>query len=62
VCLLTGSWTPDLEKPSLRVFELADGAYTETAHVTATAAYRAQRPFVVEVVPANLVAKLGARR
>jgi Uma2 family endonuclease len=49
---------PDLDRPSLRAFELADGAYTEVAHVTGDQAFRAQRPFSVEVVPGRLVAKL----
>jgi Uma2 family endonuclease len=49
---------PDLDRPSLRAFELADGAYVEVAHVTGDRAFRAQRPFSVEVVPSRLVAKL----
>jgi Uma2 family endonuclease len=49
---------PDLDRPSLRAFELTDGAYTEVAHVTGDQAFRAQRPFSVEVVPSHLVAKL----
>jgi Uma2 family endonuclease len=49
---------PDLGRPSLRAFELADGAYAEVARVTGDQAFRAQRPFGVEVVPGRLVAKL----
>jgi Uma2 family endonuclease len=49
---------PDLDRPSLRAFELADGAYAEVAHVTGDQAFRARRPFGVEVVPSRLVAKL----
>jgi Uma2 family endonuclease len=49
---------PDLDLPSLRAFELTDGVYAEVAHVTGDRAFRAQRPFGVEVVPSRLVAKL----
>ena len=52
---------PDLEQPSLRAFELADGTYAEVAQVTGDEAIRTQRPFTVEVVPSCLVAKLRAR-
>jgi Uma2 family endonuclease len=56
---------PDLDRPALRAFELADGAYTEVAHVTGDQAFHAQRPFDVQVIPSRLVAKLrrtGAAR
>ena len=49
---------PDLERPALRAFELADGGYHEVAHVTGDQAFEARRPFAVRVVPAHLTAKL----
>jgi Uma2 family endonuclease len=49
---------PDLDRPALRAFELTEGTYTEVAHVTGDQVFRAQRPFIVEVVPGRLVAKL----
>lgn len=52
---------PDLDRPSLRAFELADGADTETACVTGDAPFRPRRPFPVEVVPGQLAAKLRLR-
>jgi Uma2 family endonuclease len=52
---------PDLDQPSLRAFELAGGSYTEVAYVVGAAAFQAQRPFNVEIVPDRLVAKLRPR-
>jgi Uma2 family endonuclease len=52
---------PDLDRPSLRAFELADRAYTEIACVTGDEPFRAARPFPVQVVPGQLVAKLRSR-
>jgi Uma2 family endonuclease len=49
---------PDLDRPSLRAFELDDGRYTEVAHVARGGAFRAEQPFRVEIVPDRLVAKL----
>ena len=49
---------PDLERPSLRAYELDSGAYAEVAHVTRGEAFRASKPFEVEIVPDRLVAKL----
>lgn len=49
---------PDLERPALHAFELADGAYAEVAHVTGSEPFRASRPFSVEIVPDRLVTKL----
>src|SRR6266571_3181878 len=49
---------PRVNKPSLTVFELADGCYRQTACVSGDELYRAQRPFPVEVVPSALVAGL----
>ena len=49
---------PDLDRPSLRAFELDGGCYTEVANVTGDEAFRARQPFGVEIVPDSLVAKL----
>jgi Uma2 family endonuclease len=49
--------TPDLDKPSLTVYELRDGGYVELAVVTSDEVYRADRPFTVEICPAKLVAR-----
>jgi Uma2 family endonuclease len=49
---------PDLDRPTLRAFELTRGMYTEVAHVACDQVFRAQRPFRAEVVPSRLVAKL----
>ena len=53
---------PDLDRPSLKAFELAEGAYAQVAHVAGDQAFRARRPFAVEIVPSRLVAKLQASR
>lgn len=53
---------PDLDRPSLKAFELADGAYAEVAHVTGDQVFTAQRPFAVEIIPSRLVAKLRMGR
>jgi Uma2 family endonuclease len=42
-------------KPSLTVFELRRGRYTEAARVAGDEAYAAIRPFPVTIVPADLV-------
>jgi hypothetical protein len=52
---------PDQHRPELVVFELSSGAYDEIARVVGAAAFRAERPFPVEVVPAHLVAGLFPR-
>jgi Uma2 family endonuclease len=49
---------PSLDKPSLTVFELAGGVYTEVAHVIGDETWTAARPFAVRVTPAELVAGL----
>jgi Uma2 family endonuclease len=49
---------PDLDRPTLRAFELTRGTYTEVAHVAGDQVFHAQRPFEVQVVPSRLVAKL----
>jgi len=52
---------PDLDRPALRAFELEEGTYTETACVTGDEPFRATRPFPVQIVPGQLVAKLRSR-
>ena len=52
---------PDLDQPSLRAFELVDGAYREAAQAAGDVPYRAERPFPVEIVPSHLVAKLRSQ-
>jgi Uma2 family endonuclease len=52
---------PDLDRPSLRAFELDGGSYAEVAHVSGNEAFRARKPFDVEIVPDRLVAKLRRR-
>ncbi|HLX50294.1 MAG TPA: Uma2 family endonuclease [Streptosporangiaceae bacterium] len=50
---------PDVRRPELTVFELADGRYEESGHVVGDQRFGATRPFPVEVVPARLVEGLG---
>ena len=52
---------PDLDRPSLRAFQLVDGEYREAADVAGDAAFCAEEPFRVEIVPSRLVAKLRSR-
>ena len=52
---------PDLDRPSLRAFELDGGSYAEVGHVTGADAFRARKPFDVEIVPDRLVAKFRRR-
>jgi Uma2 family endonuclease len=51
---------PDPGSPALIAFDLHDGHYTETAHVTGDGTYRATRPFPVEITPDRLVTGLQA--
>jgi Uma2 family endonuclease len=46
---------PDPEQPSLTVFELAGADYRQVAHVVGDQVFTAERPFVLSVVPAELV-------
>ena len=46
---------PNRDKPSLTVFELADGAYKEIAHIVGGQVWTASRPFPVQIIPADLV-------
>jgi Uma2 family endonuclease len=52
---------PDLDRPSLRAYELDGGSYAEVAHVTGAETLRTGKPFNVEIVPDRLVAKLRRR-
>jgi Uma2 family endonuclease len=52
---------PDLDRPSLRAYELDGRSYAEVAHVTGADAFRARKPFDLEIVPDRLVAKLRRR-
>lgn len=47
-------WVLDPEAPSLRVWELQEGAYVEVASVTAEETFHARLPFVVDLIPAEL--------
>lgn len=47
-----------LAEPGLRAFELVDGTYREVAHAAGDEPFAAQRPFLVTIVPARLIAKL----
>ncbi len=49
---------PDPGLPSLDAYELRDGRYARTASVTGCRAFRAERPFPAEIVPARLLAGL----
>jgi Uma2 family endonuclease len=49
---------PDPDAPELIVFELSGGRYGQVAHVRGDTAFRAERPFPVEVIPSRLVAGL----
>jgi Uma2 family endonuclease len=49
---------PDLDRPSLRAFDLDGGFYTEVADVTGSEKFSARKPFSVEIAPDRLVAKL----
>jgi hypothetical protein len=51
---------PDLDQPSLRAFDLVDGAYREAAQAAGDMPFCAGQPFPVEIVPFQLVAKLRA--
>lgn len=49
---------PDVRYPSLTVFELAGGRYSEAARVVSADSFDAREPFPVVVTPAALVAGL----
>ena len=46
---------PSLEVPEVIIFELRDRQYEQVAHVRGREAFRADRPFAVEVQPSELV-------
>ena len=48
-------WTLDLDRPALQVFRSEEGRLTEEAHVVNDGVCRAETPFAVEVIPADLV-------
>jgi Uma2 family endonuclease len=49
---------PDPERPALTAFQLAGSGYRQEAHVVGSASWTTSRPFLVSVVPADLVAGL----
>jgi len=49
---------PDPERPALTAFQLAGSGYRQGAHVVGSASWTTSRPFLVSVVPADLVAGL----
>jgi Uma2 family endonuclease len=52
---------PDREKPELVAFELNDdGRFEQVARVIGDAVFRSDRPFGVEIAPAQLVARIPA--
>jgi Uma2 family endonuclease len=52
---------PDTRRPELSVFELTGGHYERAGYAAGDEAFRAARPFPVELVPARLVAGLRPR-
>jgi Uma2 family endonuclease len=46
---------PGMDCPELIVFELREGVYQQTAHVTGSEEYHAEIPFPVTVTPSQLV-------
>ncbi len=52
---------PDLTRPSIRAYQLAEGEYKEAAQVAGDVPFRAEQPFPVEIVSSYLVAKLRSR-
>ena len=46
---------PDMDRPELIVFELREGVYKQTAHVTGSEEYHAEIPFPVTITPSQLV-------
>ena len=55
VVTISGGWPQDGRAFTV---ELAGGVYQEAARVSGNAPFRTERPFPVEIVPAQLVAKL----
>ncbi|MEJ7744521.1 MAG: Uma2 family endonuclease [Nocardioidaceae bacterium] len=48
-------WVFDPDDPALTVWELVDGTYARVGHVVGEQMHQAQRPFTVDICPANLV-------
>ncbi|MGH9092229.1 MAG: Uma2 family endonuclease [Acidimicrobiales bacterium] len=48
-------WLVDTDPPCLTVLQLVDGTFSEVARVEGPASYRADLPFPVTVVPADLL-------
>lgn len=48
-------WVVDPDEPSLRAWDLVDGAYVEVTHAVGDAAVRLSLPFRVEVTPSALL-------
>jgi Uma2 family endonuclease len=55
-------WIIDPEAPSLRAWELRDGRYLETAHVTGEERFSTEAPFTVAFAPADLIGDRKFRR
>lgn len=53
--------TPSLDEPQITAFELRRREYRQVAEVSGDGAFRATRPFAVEIVPVRLVAGPGKR-
>ena len=48
-------WLVDTDEPALTALDLRDGSYVEVAHVEGEQAWTAELPYVVTVVPADLL-------
>jgi Uma2 family endonuclease len=48
-------WLVDPEGPSITVLELQDGAYVQTVHVVGEQAAQVSQPYLVRLVPADLL-------
>ncbi|HET7386930.1 MAG TPA: Uma2 family endonuclease [Nocardioidaceae bacterium] len=48
-------WVVDPDTPSLTAWELRDGAYVQTAHVSGTEHFEASMPYAVTLRPADLL-------
>lgn len=53
--------TPSLDRPRLTCFELRRGSYRQVTEISGDEAFKAERPFPVTIVPAELVALPGQR-
>ncbi|MDQ1249861.1 MAG: hypothetical protein QG597_4238, partial [Actinomycetota bacterium] len=48
-------WIVDPDVPSITTYELADGAYRQTAHVSGAQTLQVQHPFGLSLTPADLL-------